>query len=240
MKRRNQWMVLVLILATGLQLVACSSSGTGHHEEPAHIVPIDGTDLSRIELTQKAAERIAVQTVAVREEQVVRTRRYGGQVVDTGDDILVRVSLGESDLSRVDRDEPVVAWPLEEGTTGWKGEVVEAPDPADGTKALFCRMGSSASGLAVDQRVYVEVTLLGNEMQEKIIPYAAVLYDVHGETWAYTAPKPLEFVRAPIVVDYIEGDLAVLSEGPAVGTEIVTAGASELFGAESGIGGGGH
>jgi hypothetical protein len=69
-----------------------------------------------------------------------------------------------------------------------------------------------------------------------VIPYAAVLYDPQGATWAYTSPKPLSFVRAPIKVDRIDGDLALLSDGPPAGTDVVTVGASELYGAEIGIG----
>lgn len=72
----------------------------------------------------------------------------------------------------------------------------------------------------------------------KVVPYAAVIYGVHGETWVYTNPEPLVYVRAPVTVEYIEGDLAVLLEGPPVGTAVVTAGGAELFGAESGVGGG--
>jgi hypothetical protein len=70
----------------------------------------------------------------------------------------------------------------------------------------------------------------------KVAPYAAVLYDARGNTWAYTTPKPLTFVRQAIHIDYIEGDLAVLSDGPPSGTEVVIVGAAELFGAETGIG----
>ena len=74
----------------------------------------------------------------------------------------------------------------------------------------------------------------------KIVPYAAVLYDLLGDTWVYSQQEHLVYVRAPIVVDYIDGDLAVLSEGPPAGTAVVTAGASDLYGAETGIGRGGH
>ncbi len=70
----------------------------------------------------------------------------------------------------------------------------------------------------------------------KVVPYAAVLYDPTGRTWVYTRPEPQTFVRHEIVVDYIVGDLAVLSDGPPVGTAIVTVGATELFGAEFEIG----
>ncbi len=72
--------------------------------------------------------------------------------------------------------------------------------------------------------------------QRKVIPYAAVLYDPEGATWAFTNPKPLLFVRQAIKVDYILGELAVLLEGPPSGTAVVTVGAAELFGAEIGVG----
>jgi hypothetical protein len=71
----------------------------------------------------------------------------------------------------------------------------------------------------------------------KVIPYAAVLYDEHGDTWAFTVPAPLTYLRAAIDVDYVEGDLAVLRSGPPAGTTIVTVGAEELLGAELGVGG---
>jgi hypothetical protein len=71
----------------------------------------------------------------------------------------------------------------------------------------------------------------------KVVPYAALIYGVHGETWVYTNPELLVYVREPVVVDYIEGDQAVLTEGPPAGTLVVTAGGAELFGAESGVGG---
>ena len=64
------------------------------------------------------------------------------------------------------------------------------------------------------------------------IPYSALIYDPAGDTWVYTNPEPLVFVRAPVEVDRIEGDVVHISDGPEPGTEIVTLGAAELFGAE--------
>ena len=69
----------------------------------------------------------------------------------------------------------------------------------------------------------------------RTVPYAAVLYDAKGNVFVYTNPEGLTYVRAPITVDYIEGDLAVLSDGPSSGTAVVTVGAAELYGAETGI-----
>jgi len=70
----------------------------------------------------------------------------------------------------------------------------------------------------------------------KVVPYAAVFYDLNGKTWVYMNPEPLTFVRASISVDYIDSDLAVLSEGPPSGTGVVTVGSPELYGTEFGVG----
>jgi hypothetical protein len=63
-----------------------------------------------------------------------------------------------------------------------------------------------------------------------------VIYDLYGGTWLYTSPDVLTFVRTPIVVDSIDGDVAVLAEGPAIGTPVATVGVAELYGADTGIG----
>ncbi len=44
------------------------------------------------------------------------------------------------------------------------------------------------------------------------------------------------FVRHAITVDFIQRDIAVLTDGPSVGTKVVSVGAIELLGAETGIG----
>lgn len=67
---------------------------------------------------------------------------------------------------------------------------------------------------------------------KRVVPYGALMYDTKGETWVFTNPKPLTFVREKIVVEDVDGDRVILSEGPAAGTAIVTVGAAELMGAE--------
>ena len=67
-----------------------------------------------------------------------------------------------------------------------------------------------------------------------VIPFAAVLYDPDGKTWTYTSPKPLVYVRADISVERIDGDRAILSDGPPSGTPVVTVGATEIWGVEYG------
>jgi hypothetical protein len=69
-----------------------------------------------------------------------------------------------------------------------------------------------------------------------VVPYSAVLYDAKGDTWVYANPAPLAYVRERVTVDYIQGDQAVLSDGPPKGTRVVTVGAAELYGTEFGVG----
>jgi hypothetical protein len=70
-----------------------------------------------------------------------------------------------------------------------------------------------------------------------IVPTTAIVYDPVGACWVYTSPKARTFVRAQIVIDHASGAAAYLSSGPPVGTVVVTTGASELLGAEYGVGG---
>lgn len=72
------------------------------------------------------------------------------------------------------------------------------------------------------------------------IPYGAVVWDASGATWTYTSPEELVFVRAPISLERIDGDEAILTDGPAPGTVVVHVGAAELWGTETGVGGSGH
>lgn len=95
---------------------------------------------------------------------------------------------------------------------------------------------SGLSALPGGSGAIVPVKQNGAEVSRKVIPYAAVLYDTQGVTWVYTNPKPLVFLRHRIIVDYIDGELAVLSEGPPAGTNLVTVGASEIYGTEFKVG----
>lgn len=136
MKHINRWILVMLIFA-GLLLSACGPrSNPVEFIPPSQLEPIEGTDLSKVILTEKAAERIGIETV-------------------------------------------------------------------------------SASGSSV--------------------PYAAVIYDTEGNTWIYTNPEPLIFVREPIVIDHIEGDTATLAQGLPAEFNIVTIGVIELYGTETGV-----
>lgn len=68
------------------------------------------------------------------------------------------------------------------------------------------------------------------------MPYAALLYKPDGSTFAYTTAGENVFLGQPVVVSAVEGDVALLAEGPEPGTVVVTDGAAELMGVEFGVG----
>jgi hypothetical protein len=70
-----------------------------------------------------------------------------------------------------------------------------------------------------------------------VIPYSAVVYDTDGSTWAYVNTAARTYIRQPIVIATIQGDIAILSGGPPVGAAVVTVGDAELLGTEYNISG---
>ena len=89
---------------------------------------------------------------------------------------------------------------------------------------------------AAAERLGVQTSPVIKHGDQLAVPYSAVIYDLHGETWLYTSPAPFTFVRETITVDFIDGDMAILSVGPASGTEVAMVGVPELYGADTGIG----
>jgi hypothetical protein len=82
------------------------------------------------------------------------------------------------------------------------------------------------------ERIGLETARVERHGKRRAVPYAALLYDPEGGTYVYTSPRRLRFLRAPVEVVGIDGNVVVLSEGPPAGTEVVTAGAAEVYGTE--------
>jgi len=138
--------------------------------KPAKTEVVQGTDLSRVTLSPKAAERLDIKTAAMRDEQVKARKSSAADVA------------------------------------------AKPTAVAAGAKERVVAMSST----------------------RKVVPTSAVLYDAKGKTWVYTNPEPLVFVRHAVSIDYIDGDRAVLLDGPVSGTAVVTVGAAELLGTEYG------
>ncbi len=88
------------------------------------------------------------------------------------------------------------------------------------------------------ERLGIETADVEDSGAQTVVPYASVIYDASGATWAYVAIEPLSFERESIVVESISGDEAIITDGPPAGTPVVIVGAAELYGAETGVGGG--
>ena len=69
-----------------------------------------------------------------------------------------------------------------------------------------------------------------------VVPFGAIFYDSMGNAWVYTNPGGLSYIRAAVTIERIEGDLAILSEGPEIGSSVVSVGAALLYGTEFGVG----
>jgi hypothetical protein len=245
--------MVALLIVAGLQVSACAQKpNTPAAEKPAHVEEIEGSKLKRVVLTQKAHDRLGIETAVVQEEQVARKRRVGAEVVaspavaDSSSGVWVRVRLNESDLNQVDHNQPARVLPLtsddgeDQDEAGVEAEADEGTaddaEESEDAKAMYYVVRGDSHGLEVGQRMLVELALKEGSGVRKLIPFSAVIYDVKGDTWAYTNPEPLMYVRAPLKIDYILGDVAYLSDGPAPGTTVVTLGAAELYGAETGVG----
>ena len=91
------------------------------------------------------------------------------------------------------------------------------------------------------ERIGIETAEVGAGVEarraQRVVPFSAVIYQPDGGTWTYTSPEPLVYLRQAITVETVDEGLAFLSEGPPTGTVVVTVGAAELLGVESGIGG---
>lgn len=149
MQQHRPGRTLGVLIVTAMVVAACgqSSSNTAPKPEAVVVEKIEGSDLERLSLSAKAAERLGLQTA-----------------------------------------------PVDASPTGGSGRTV--------------------------------------------VPYSAVVYDPNGATWTYTSPEDLVFVRHEVTVDRISDDVAILTAGPAIGTLVVTVGAAELWGVETGVGGG--
>jgi hypothetical protein len=88
------------------------------------------------------------------------------------------------------------------------------------------------TALRAGERIAVEIPTLESKLEALIIPFNAVLHDIHGGQWVYAKTAEHTYTRKRIQVARLAGADAVLTTGPAVGTPIVTDGSAELFGTE--------
>jgi hypothetical protein len=130
---------------------------------------------------------------------------------------------------------PALVFASGNATTGLQANPSDPPgDARSADKAVYYSV--EGAKLAVGDRVRVAFSMASSDNARKVVPVAAVLYNATGASWVYTTSEPLVFVRHPVKIDFVEGDLAVLTEGPSNGVSVVTVGAMELWGSEFYVG----
>jgi hypothetical protein len=141
-----------------------------------------------------------------------------GWADEADNDVVVVILTGEGGS---DKHHKARAVQVSDGMTddGQYFELVQASSgPESGDQALVAMQAPDSGKMA------------------KIVPYSSVIYDERGDSWLYTNPEPLVFVRFKIAVERVLGDVAVLLDGPPPGTMVVMVGAAELMGVELKVG----
>jgi hypothetical protein len=89
---------------------------------------------------------------------------------------------------------------------------------------------------AAARRLGIQTAEVTRSRGRLVVPAEAVLVDPDGNWWVYTSPRPRQYIRHAVDIVRETDGRAVLSEGPAVGTEVVTVGVAEVYGVEFEVG----
>ncbi|MDA1048921.1 MAG: efflux RND transporter periplasmic adaptor subunit [Planctomycetota bacterium] len=123
-------------------------------------------------------------------------------------------------------------------TTSQEARYVSAPpsaNPIATTVDVYYELDNEDGKLYPGQRLAVTVPL-HSRAKSLVVPFRAVLYDIHGGEWVYEQIAEHVYARRRVSVEYVDGDNAILVSGPEPGSKVVTDGAVELFGTEFGVG----
>src|SRR5512134_681887 len=85
------------------------------------------------------------------------------------------------------------------------------------------------------ERLDIQTAPIGEDGRFLVVPSSAVLVEPDGAFYVYTAPEPLVFVKASVRLRRDDAGIALLRQGPAAGTQVVTVGVPELYGIEYGM-----
>jgi biotin carboxyl carrier protein len=111
----------------------------------------------------------------------------------------------------------------------------DAPFTADAGASsvdLYFEPAEDAPGLVAPGAKVQVLLQLKSAAESAVVPWSAIVHDVHGGTWVYELSAPHTFVRRRVEVSRVDQGRAVLARGPAVGTPVVSEGAAELYGTE--------
>jgi hypothetical protein len=307
----------MLVSAGAAQAAPSPSAGAPTKNTAVTLEPMPGTNLKRVILAPKAAERLGIATSPVQEQSITRKQMVGGLVIaalDSPPDVKpgggfggfvpavrepgagaapggfaqrisasgglagsalpsgdegkiqaaaqrqdrpgdapggqapvvkpvpgtawVSVTLTPGEWAQVVKDKPARLLPLSTREP-LKKEMLAQPlglppreDVRRSMLTVYYGLPGSDHGLTLNQRMRVELPLTGSNERYRVVPYSAIYYDAKGTAWVYVNPKPYVYERQLVQVERVAGDVAAISEGPPVGTQVVSTGAAMLFGAE--------
>lgn len=146
----------------------------------------------------------------------------------------VRVAIYSGEAARLDAKAPASIRPLTSNVTNQSAKPVTGPPTANAvanTLDWYYELPGETT-LRAGERVAVEIPTLDSKSESRVVPFNAVLHDIHGGQWVYEQIAAHTYARRRIQVSRLAGSDAVLASGPAVGRQIVTDGSAELFGTE--------
>lgn len=146
----------------------------------------------------------------------------------------VRTALSSGDAVRTAASAHVWAERLGSGQQVELGKL-EGPPSADGVRGtvdVFHSLGAAVDW-APGERVLVRFE--ADALEDRLsVPFASVVRDAEGGAWVYLQSAPHQFRRQRVDVLRREGAQMVLARGPPAGSQVVAAGAVELWGFELG------
>jgi hypothetical protein len=112
------------------------------------------------------------------------------------------------------------------------GRLVQIPGSSTG-RIVLTPLGAQRLGLQTG--TVQSVPAPHRDGPTVVVPYSSLIYDPSGNTYLFTSLSSLTFAELPITVDHISGGSVYLVKGPPPGTRVVTIGAEELLGVQTGV-----
>ena len=238
-----------------LAIAAAATPGPLHaaspKSEPATVEAIAGSDLHRLTLQPRAAERLGIATTAMKAAMVGRKRLVAAEPVAV-EAVVAAAAAGQTDASpeavdgiwlkvlpiwdaaAISRELPARVFPASSRDTFAPQEAQPAVPSKAVAGALYYFLKGGGALLNPKNRVLVELAY--TPVRRTPVPRSATFYDANGATWVYEMTAPLTYVRHAVRVAYYENDTAFLDDGPAEGAQVVTVGAQLLQGVEFKVG----
>ena len=101
MQHIHKWFVIAALIFGVMQFTACQGHhDAAHAEHPAEVEEVPGSDLKKVTFTEKAVERIGLQTDKVREQQGKKVVPYSSLIYDANGVTWVYINTGDRSYMR--------------------------------------------------------------------------------------------------------------------------------------------